>query len=147
MELSFKKAQSSHVILAILFIIYLIMGYPIPETLASMIDTMYGKIIVYTIALILLVSVNPVVGVLGLFVAFDLIRRSAVTTGTAALASFGSTEKNKMTDLTAFNQFPYTLEQEMVKLRTVNRNELFELPASYKPLLLGNADAAPATSA
>ena len=63
MESLFKKTQSSHVVLGIIFIIYLIMGYPIPETLATMIDTIYGKIIVYVIALILLVSVNPVLGV------------------------------------------------------------------------------------
>ena len=143
MESLFKKTQSSHVVLGIIFVIYLIMGYPIPETLASMIDNIYGKIIVSVLALILLVSVNPVLGVLGLFVAFDLIRRSELATGSTALAKFGSSEKTKMSEFTAFNQFPYTLEQEMVKLRTINRDEKIASVASYKPVLLSTSDAAP----
>jgi hypothetical protein len=143
MELLPKKTKSSEVILGVIFLIYLIMGYPIPEQLASMIDNIYGKIIVCVLALILLVSVNPVLGVLGLFVAFDLIRRSELATGSTALAKFGPSEKTKMGDLTAFNQFPYTLEQEMVKLRTINRDEKISSVASYKPLLLSNSDAAP----
>ena len=146
MDSLLKKTQSSHVVLGIIFIIYLIMGYPIPETLADMIDTIYGKIIVYVIALTLLVSVNPVLGVLGLFVAFDLIRRSEIATGRTALLKFGSSEKQKMGDLTAFNQFPYTLEQEMVKLRTINKDPPFESPASYKPMLLATADASPVSA-
>jgi hypothetical protein len=143
MDPLFKKSKSSHVVLGIIFVIYLIMGYPIPETLASMIDTIYGKIIVCILALILLVSVNPVLGVLGLFVAFDLIRRSELATGSTALAKFGSSEKTKMGEFTAFNQFPYTLEQEMVKLRTINRDEKIASIASYKPVLLSTSDAAP----
>jgi hypothetical protein len=146
MEPLLKKTQSSHVVLGIIFIIYLIMGYPIPETLADMIDTIYGKIIVYVIALTLLVSVNPVLGVLGLFVAFDLIRRSEIATGRTALLKFGSSEKQKMGDLTAFNQFPYTLEQEMVKLRTINKDPPIESPPSYKPFLLATSDASPVSA-
>jgi hypothetical protein len=146
MEPLLKKTQSSHVILGIIFIIYLITGYPIPETIATMIDTIYGKIIVYVIALTLLLSVNPVLGVLGLFVAFDLVRRSEMTTGSTALLKFGSSEKQKMGDLTAFNQFPYTLEQEMVKLRTINKYPPFESPPSYKPMLLATSDASPVSA-
>ena len=146
MEPLLKKTQSSHVVLGIIFIIYLIMGYPIPETLATMIDTIYGKIIVYVIALTLLVSVNPVLGVLALFVAFDLVRRSEMATGSTALLKFGSSEKQKMGDLTAFNQFPYTLEQEMVKIRTINKDPPIESPPSYKPMLLATADASPVSA-
>lgn len=143
MESLFKKTQSSQVILGLVFVMYLIMDYPIPESLASMIDTIYGKIIIAIIALILFVSVNPILGVLGLFVAFDLIRRSGLATGSTALAKFLPSEKSKMSEFTAFNQFPYTLEQEMVKLRTVNKTESISTPPSYKPILLSNADAAP----
>jgi hypothetical protein len=146
MEPLLKKTQSSHVVLGIIFIIYLIMGYPIPETLANMIDTIYGKIIVCVLALILLVSVNPVLGVLGLFVAFDLIRRSEMATGSSALLKFGSSEKQKMGDLTAFNQFPYTLEQEMVKIRTINKDPMIDTPPSYKPMLLATSDASPVSA-
>jgi hypothetical protein len=51
-----------------------------------------------------------------------------------------------MGDLTAFNQFPYTLEQEMVKLRTINKDPPIESPASYKPMLLATSDASPVSA-
>ena len=41
---SFKKKNIGEISLAILFIIYLIMGYKTPTVLANVIDTTYGKV-------------------------------------------------------------------------------------------------------
>ena len=49
----FKKQKKGEVLLTILFVIYILMGYKIPEYIASLIDTVYGKIIVVTIAILL----------------------------------------------------------------------------------------------
>ena len=46
MDSLFKKQHMGELLLAILFIIYLIMGYKTPGPLANMIDTLYGKVIV-----------------------------------------------------------------------------------------------------
>lgn len=127
-------------ILVVLFIIYLIMGYKTPGSLANVVDTIYGKVIVVMLALILLIKCHPVLGVLALFVAFELIRRSK----TDAVDQYIPSEGQKMGQFTAFNQFPYTLEQEMVSRMTTRDSQKASLqPASFKPLLQHSYDAAP----
>lgn len=111
----FKKDNIGQLLLTILFIIYLIMGYSTPEPVANVVDTMIGKIGIFAVVVYLFLYANPILAVLGLFVAYDLIRRSSMTTGIDALAAYLPTEKKKFSQFTAFNQFPYTLEQEMVK--------------------------------
>ena len=131
----FKKENMGQNVLAVLFVIYLIMGYKTPAPVANMIDTMWGKIIVITIALLLFAYANPVLGVLGIFVAFDLIKRSTISTGNYALSKYLPTEKKKMTELTAYNQFPYTLEQEVVKNMTTQKFNTEYVKASFAPTL------------
>ena len=94
----FKKENMGQVTLCILFIIYLIMGYRMPDSIAGAIDTSFGKIAVVVMALLLFAYANPVLGVLGFFVAFDLISKSSVTTGTYALERYVPTEAKKQSN-------------------------------------------------
>ena len=140
----FKKEHVGQNVLAILFIVYLIMGYKTPEPVAGMIDTTIGKIVVVLVAMLLFAYANPILGVLGLFVAFDLIRRSSLSTGTYALAKYMPTEAKKYTELTQYKQFPYTLEEEMVKkMAPIVRSGSTLSKPSYKPLLDNLYDASP----
>jgi len=134
----FKKEHMGQFLLAILFIIYLIMGYKTPEPVANVIDTLPGKIVVIIVALALFANVHPILGVLGLLVAYDLIRRSSVATGMDALKKYLPTQEKVNSQFTAFNQFPYTLEQEVVKkMAPINHSNEFlgGSPATYKPIM------------
>jgi hypothetical protein len=141
----FKKQNMGQLLLSILFVIYLVMGYKTPEPLANLIDTLPGKVVVIITALALFANVHPVLGVLGLLVAYDLIRRAGNETGNDALKRYLPTEEKIMSQFTAFNQFPYTLEQEVVKkMAPINKaNEFYGGPGqSYKPILDNIRDAA-----
>ena len=81
----FKKEHMGELVLIILFIIYLIMGYKTPERVANLIDTLAGKIVIFVVVIYLFMNANPILAVLSLFVAFDLIRRSSAATGIDAL--------------------------------------------------------------
>ena len=139
----FTKKNSGQVVLSVLFIIYLIMGYRMPDSIAGVIDTIYGKIVVAVVALALFSYANPILGVLGLIVAFDLIRRSSVSTGSYALEKYVPTEVKKETQLNAMNQFPYTLEQEVVKKMAPTKESYDYTPSSFSPVLDDTYDAAP----
>jgi hypothetical protein len=79
---------------------------------------------------------NPILAVLAALVAFDLMRRSNDSTGLGALSAYAPSEKKKMSQFSAFNQFPYTLEQEVVaKMAPIVRSGSSLSPPSYKPLL------------
>ena len=139
----FKKEHMGELILAILFIIYLIMGFRTPQPIAGLIDSLIGKIVIFIIVIYLFMHSNPILAVLALFVAFDLIRRSSVATGIDALQRFAPSEEKKSSQFTAFNQFPYTLEQEVVKKMAPIIQSSSSLTApSYKPLLDNLYDAA-----
>lgn len=140
----FKKEHRGEFILIILIIIYLILGFKTPEIIAVMIDNIIGKVIIILIVIYLFIHANPILAVLAALVAFDLMRRSNDVTGLGALDAYAPSEKKKMSQFTAFNQFPYTLEQEVVaKMAPIVRSGLSINPPSYKPLLDNLYDAAP----
>jgi len=131
-----KKEHMGQLTLSILFIIYLILGCKTPEPIANVIDTLVGKIVIFIGVIYLFMNSNPILAVLALFVAFDLIRRSSLTTGIDALKRFAPSEEKKTSQFTAFNQFPYTLEQEVVKkMAPIIQSGSSLTKAAYKPLL------------
>uniref|UniRef100_A0A6C0EV45 Uncharacterized protein n=1 Tax=viral metagenome TaxID=1070528 RepID=A0A6C0EV45_9ZZZZ len=132
----FKKQHMGELVLVILFIIYLIMGYKTPQPIANIVDTLTGKIVIFVIVIYLFMNSHPILAVLSLFVAFDLLRRSSLSTGIDALQKFAPSEEKKTSQFTAFNQFPYTLEQEVVKkMAPIIQSGSSLTQASYKPLL------------
>ena len=120
------------------------MGYKTPDPVANAVDTMVGKIVILMLVVYLFMHSNTILAVLSLFVAFDLIRRSSAVTGIDALRQYEPTEIKKSSQFTALNQFPYTLEQEVVKkMAPIIQSSSSLSPPSYKPLLENLYDASP----
>lgn len=139
-----KKEHMGEFILVILMIIYLVMGFRTPEILANMVDNIIGKVVIILVVIYLFMHANPILAVVAALVAFDLMRRSTDTTGLGALQAYAPSEEKKMSQFTAFNQFPYTLEQEVVaKMAPIVRSGSPLSSASYKPLLDNLHDASP----
>lgn len=139
-----RKDKRAELILTILFIIYFVMGYNTPEPIAKVVDTMVGKIVIFIAVIALFMYTNPILAVLGLLVAFDLMRRAALATGNDAVRNYLPNEERKTSQLNAYNQFPYTLEQEMVKKMTpAVHNSSAMTKASFSPVLENLYDASP----
>jgi hypothetical protein len=139
----FQKEHMGELLLAILFIIYLIMGYKTPQPVANVVDTIVGKIAVFAVVIYMFSNSNPILAILTLMVAFDLVRRSYIATGNYGINNYMPSEGTKMNQFTAMNQFPYTLEQEMVKrMAPIIPTGTSMKKASYKPLLDNLYDAA-----
>lgn len=141
----FDKKHMPELILTILFALYLVMGYKTPECVAIMIDSTVGKIIVGLVALLLFGYSNPVLGVLALLVAYQMIRGASVKTGMAGLEEYYPTEAKKWSPFTPAHQFSYTLEQEMVKKMTTQKFNTEYVKAPYRPTLEDTHDATPLT--
>jgi uncharacterized membrane protein len=137
------KAEKQHqTILAIILIIYILLNVETPNILAGLIDNLVGNVVVVIIALLIFTNSHPVVGVLSLIAAYELIKRSGVSTGTNAIRNFLESEKSKVDDFSSYNDFPVTLEEEVVSKMAplvVNNDE----PNSdFKPVLDDQHDAA-----
>ena len=137
----FAKKTSPQLILSILFIIYLAGNYKMNDLLATAVDSPFGKIIVVLVAIILFAYANPVLGVLGLMVAYRLVKSASAITGTSALAEYYPTEQKKWAPFTAIRQFPYTLEQEIVKKMTTQKFNPTYVKTKWRPVLDDTYDA------
>lgn len=139
----FTKKHMPELILAVLFSAYLVMGYQTPESMATLIDSTVGKIVVILIALMLFAYSNPVLGVLGVLVAYQMLKGASVRTGMAGLEEYYPTEAKKWTPFSPAHQFPYTLEQEVVKNMTTQKFNTEYVKAPFRPTLDDTHDAEP----
>lgn len=143
----FNKDEMGQLILCILFIIYLIMGYKTPQAVANIINLTVSKIIIFIVVVLLFINANPILAVLSLFVAYVLITNSSLVSGNDALVRFLPSEEKKNCEMSAYNftpyhQFPYTLEQEVVKKMAPLNEGCSATNANFKPLLENDHDAA-----
>jgi hypothetical protein len=139
----FTKKHMPELVLSVLFVLYLVMGLKVPDGVATIIDSTIGKIVVILIALMLFAYSNPVLGVLALLVAYQLIKSASVKTGMAGLEEYYPTEAKKWSPFTPIHQFPYTLEQEVVKNMTTQKFNTEYVKAPFRPTLDDTHDASP----
>ena len=139
----FDKKNMPQLVLSVLFVIYLVMGYKMPDGVAGLIDSTVGKIVVGLVALMLFAYSNPILGVLALLVAYQMIMGSSIKTGMAALEEYYPTEQKKWSPFTPAHQFPYTLEQEVVKNMITQKFNTEYVKAPFRPTLVDTHDASP----
>jgi hypothetical protein len=138
----FEKKNLGQLTLIILFLVYLIMGYNIPYSLAILIDSIWGKVIVIGLAIILFAQSNPILGILGFFVAYKLIMSSTIESGNYGIQNYIPTEEKKYAKMINNNVYPYTLEQEIVKLRAPIYKYNSDTTYSFTPVLDNQNNAA-----
>ena len=93
----------SQLILGVIFVFYILLNIQTPAVLAGPIDNLFGKVLVVAVAAVIFLKTNPVVGVLGFVVAYQLIKTASVTTGTYAMKHYLPSEESKMQELRSFN--------------------------------------------
>ena len=140
--MDYSKKNIPQVVLSLLFIFYLVIDYQLPESFAIIVDSVFGKIIVVLIALMLFAYSNPILGILGLLVAYQLIKSASSKTGMAGLEKYYPTEAKKWSPFNSVHQFPYTLEQEIVKNMTTQKFNTEYVKAPFRPTLVDTHDAA-----
>jgi len=137
------QGRPQHFLLGIFLVLYILLNVETPLVLAKPIDTIYGNVLLAVVGVILFLQTNAVLGVIGAVAIYELIKRSAVATGAYAKKYFLPSERLKMADFAKFNDFPVTLEEEMVaKMAPLVKHDS---PAGvdYKPVLAAQYDAAP----
>ena len=128
------------IVLGAVFLIYIVGNVPTPHILAEMVNTTIGNAIVIVLGLSMIAAANPVVGILGLVAAYELIRRSGGMS--SAIAGIPS-EVTRLADMKKYNQYPKTLEEEVVQRMAPLVRHAPAPGANYKPVLDDIQDAAP----
>ena len=107
------SASPLEVILFVLFVAYLVFQPSTPPVLTPFVDNLFGTIVVISIALYMFLYMHPVLGVLGIFVAYELIRRTS--TKTVAMIQYSPEQPVKDMAMKRMNPpKERTLEEAMV---------------------------------
>jgi len=117
-----------------LILLFVSLDISVNKSLAEFVDSMTGRVIVYGLAAYL-VTVHPILGAVALYGAYELIRRSEQSTGSQIIRKFVPTQAKKDAHFNAFNQFPLTLEEEMVAKMVPLVSEEVAVAAEYKPVM------------
>ena len=108
----FKSYKAHHVAILAILIVYILAGASTPQPLGAMIDSTIGNLVVLSMALFSLYHGHPVVGLVGLYAAYELIMRSSG--GSNSMKKFLPSQAKSDNTMAAMNDFPLTLEEEQV---------------------------------
>lgn len=120
-----------------LFIIYLVMDIYPPELVASYIDSSLGMVATLLITLYVFMNYNPILGVVFLFVAYEIIRRSARVNNRVPMILHTPSQAKKDAELAEMNPpVSSSLEEDMVhQMAPVGKSSLISYTMSeYKPV-------------
>jgi hypothetical protein len=120
-----------------LFIIYLVMDIYPPEIVASYIDTSIGMVGILLTTLYVFMNYSPVLGVVFLFVAYEIVRRSARVNNRVPMMMYTPSQAKKDAELASMNPpVAASLEEEVVEqMAPVGKSSLISYTMSeYKPV-------------
>jgi hypothetical protein len=107
------SASPLEVILFVLFVAYLVFQPSTPPVLTPFVDNLFGTIVIISLALYMFLYMHPVLGVIGIFVAYELIRRTS--TKTVAMIQYSPEQPVKDMAMKRMNPpKERTLEEAMV---------------------------------
>ena len=113
--LKISNSMGGQFVLLIVFIVYIVFNVPTPQPIASLVDSTLGYVVIIALFALMAVNLNPIITLIGVFAIYLLFKRSSISTGSLAMTKFLPSENVKGQYLTAFNQFPVTLEEEVVQ--------------------------------
>ena len=131
-----KLQKSPEKVLMIVLVMYILLKLKTPLVLAELVDNMYGVVMVTALSLFLFTKTdNPIVGVLTLIAAYEFIKRASEASGSHAIRTHLPSEKKKLSDFTKYNDFPVTLEEEVVSKIATLAKHAYSSDESYKPIM------------
>lgn len=134
-----KSVSPLEIFLFILFLVYLVFPVPTPIMMSPWIDSTIGMVIIVMVTLYLFFYTNPILGVLSVFVAYELLRRSSLIVGRTAIVMNTPSQERKDIQLQEMNPPPIffpTLEEEVVsQMAPIGKSEpSVYLHSSFKPI-------------
>jgi hypothetical protein len=107
-------ASPLEIVLFVLFVAYLVFQPDTPKMLVPVVDNLFGTILIIAVALYLFLYQHPVLGILSIFVAYELIRRTSVKT--VAMLQYTPEQPAKDAEMLRMNPpKEKTLEETMVE--------------------------------
>ena len=135
---SFMKSPPLEIVLFVLFVIYLVFPIQTPEWIADIIDSSFGMTMIFCITVFLFFYAHPFLAILYVFVAFELIRRSARISGKSAYIQYTPSQEKKDAYMKAMNPpLETSLEETVIsEMAPIGRGagNLMYVDTEFKPV-------------
>lgn len=113
-----KKLTPLEISTLVIFVLYIIFPFRTPGFLGGVINTPLGLVAIFIVTLYLFFYTNPILGVVYIFVAYELIRRSSLVRSGAAdnyMVRSTPSEAERASEMSAMNPAAaVTLEEDVV---------------------------------
>lgn len=134
-----SKMSIFEMVLFILFLLYVVLPIGTPSLLAPYIDSPVGMVVLFCITVSLFVYTNPLLGVLYILVAYEVLRRSSSTSGNtkAIIMEYTPSQSTKDSDMKTMNPVvEKTVEEEVIEVRApIGKSQPTEyITTSFKPV-------------
>jgi len=132
-----KSFTNLELILLGCFIIYVVFPISTPPFLAGFIESSLGMLLLFLVTIFLFFYTNPILGVVFIFVAYELLRRSSHISGRTAIIKHTPSQLNKDIEMASMNPpKKESLEEEIVeKMAPVGKSDMsIYTPSSFKPI-------------
>jgi hypothetical protein len=133
----FTSLSAIEIGILILFVIYLVFDIYPTDSMAKYIDTPIGMGATLIVTLYMFMTFSPILGVISLFVAYEVVRRSARINNRVAMIQYTPTQERKNVELAEMNPVqPATLEEEMVQtMAPIGKSSMISYQTSeFKPV-------------
>lgn len=131
-----NNMKQSDIIVSTILLLYILMDFKPPVSIAIFIDeNILAQMAIYGLALGVFMYYHPIVGVIALFAANEVVKRSKVSTGGQAVFKYLPSQDKMDSTLTSLNQYPVTLEEEVVSTMAPLVLDGPSGPPSYEPIL------------
>ena len=133
----FKSLSSLESSLLVVFILYLVLPIQTPQVLAGAVDSPLGMLAIFIVTIYLFFYSNPVLAIVYVFVAYELLRRSSQVTGRVGIVQYTPTQVKKDSELRAMNPpVVETLEEQVVqKMAPIGRSDpIVYTSSTFKPV-------------
>jgi hypothetical protein len=137
---SLKSLKTLEIVALVMFILFVILPVKVPVAFTGLFDSPVGILFLFIITITLFIYTNPVLGVIFILVAYELIRRSSILTGkptTQLLSMDNTSQATKDVELSKMNiPQPPTLEEEVIqKMAPASQNFIQMDGSNFKPIM------------
>lgn len=132
-----KSLSNLELSVLVVFAIYLAMPIQMPAYVANMIDSPMGMLSIFLVTIYLFLYANPILAILYVFVAYEMLRRSSNVAGRVEMIPYTPSQIKKDAQMNAMNPPKATsLEEEIVEqMAPIGQSDLsVYTPSSFKPV-------------
>ena len=132
-----KSLSTLEISTLVVIAVYLIMPIQMPAPVASMVDSPLGMLGIFLITIYLFFNANPLLAILYVFVAYELMRRSSNVAGRVEMVKYTPSQIKKDSQMKAMNpKKTKSLEEDVIeKMAPIGHSDISVYSAStFKPV-------------